>query len=81
MFNAASKNPLIDELAMAFERGAVRLMDVPEQEAELVAYQYELTKARNVRTGAPEGMHDDCVIALALAVHGASAARPFRGIW
>lgn len=81
VFTSASKNPLIDELAMAFEGGRIRLMDVPEQEAELVAYQYELTKARNLRTEAPEGMHDDCVMALALAVHGSAKVRPFRGIW
>lgn len=77
----ASKNELIDNLAMALERGAVRLMDVPEQEAELAAYQYELTKARNLRTGAPEGMHDDCVIALALAVFGSKSAGVSRGFW
>jgi hypothetical protein len=51
--------------------GTVRLMDVPAQTNELRAYQYELTPSRNVRMNAPEGMHDDCVIALALA----------RGAW
>ena len=70
----ASKQLLIDNLAMQLERGAVRLMDVPEQEAELQAYAYELTPSRNVRMGAPEGMHDDTVIALALAAWGASGA-------
>jgi hypothetical protein len=84
VFTASSKPPLIDDLAMAFERGSLRLMDVPEQEAELAAYEYVMTKARNWRTSAPEGMHDDCVMALALAWHGAKAAtdRPPRGgIW
>lgn len=70
----ASKQQLIDHLAMQLERGALRLMDVPEQEAELLAYQYELTKSRKVRMGAPEGMHDDTVIALALAAWGAGGA-------
>lgn len=70
----ASKNALIDNLAMLLEQGRVRLMDVPEQEAELQAYAYELTPGRNVRMGAPEGMHDDTVIALALAAWGASDA-------
>lgn len=81
VFTSASKNPLIDALAMAFEAGRIRLMDVPEQEAELVAYQYELTAARNLRTGAPEGMHDDAVMALALALHGSASVRPFVGVW
>lgn len=66
----SSKEALIDGLALALEHGRLRLMDLPEQTAELLAYQYELTAARNVRMGAPEGMHDDCVIALALAAWG-----------
>ncbi len=76
-FTNASKNKLIDGLAMALERGRLRLMDLPEQTSELLAYQYELTKARKVKTGAPEGMHDDCVISLALAVHGSTEADRF----
>jgi len=59
---------------MMIEQGRVRLMDVPEQEAELQAFGYELTPSRNVRMGAPEGMHDDIVIADALACHGIAAA-------
>jgi hypothetical protein len=68
----ASKEALIDNLAMRIERGTTRLMDVPAQGDELRAYRYELTPSRNVRMNAPEGMHDDCVIALALAAWGAS---------
>lgn len=70
----ASKQRLIDHLAIDLEHGKLRLMDIPEQEAELAAYAYELTPSRNVRMGAPEGMHDDCVIALALAAWGAGGA-------
>jgi hypothetical protein len=73
-FTNSSKSKLIDHLAMQLEQGKIRLMDVPEQENELAAYAYELTATRNVRTNAPEGMHDDCVIALALAAWGAGGA-------
>lgn len=66
-FNNASKEQAIDNLAMLIERQDVRLMDIPVQTNELQAYQYELTPSRNVRMNAPEGMHDDCVIALALS--------------
>ena len=66
-FTNSSKEQLIDALAMALEGGKIRLMDLPEQTNELRAFQYELTAARNVRMNAPEGMHDDCVIALALS--------------
>lgn len=67
-FTSASKEALIDNLAMLIEQSAVSLLDIPEQTNELLAYQYELTPSRNVRMNAPAGMHDDTVIALALAV-------------
>ena len=73
-FTNASKERLIDFLAMQIEQGKVRLLDVPEQTNELLAYQYELTPSRNVRMNAPEGMHDDCVIGLALSTWGALGA-------
>jgi hypothetical protein len=73
-FNNASKERLIDHLAMQIEQGKVRLLDVDDQTNELLAYQYELTPFRNVRMNAPEGMHDDCVISLALAAWGALGA-------
>ncbi len=66
-FTNASKTELIDGLALAIERGHVRLMDVPVQENELLAYEYKITPGRNVTMSAPEGGHDDTVIALALA--------------
>lgn len=66
-FSNASKTELIDGLALAIERGHVRLMDLPVQENELLAYEYRITPGRNVTMSAPEGAHDDTVIALALA--------------
>lgn len=66
-FTNQSKERLIDRLAMDIENGHLRLMDVPQQTTELQAFQYELTPSRNVRMAAPAGMHDDCVISLALA--------------
>ena len=70
----ASKERLIDFLAMQLEQGKIRLLDVEEQTNELRAFQYELTPSRNVKMAAPEGMHDDIVISLALAVWGAMGA-------
>lgn len=66
-FTNQSKEALIDDLAMTIEHQQIRLLDIPEQTAELQAYQYELTPSRNVRMNAPPGMHDDTVIALALS--------------
>ena len=54
-FTNASKNELIDGLALALEMGQLRLMDIAEQETELKGYEYHLTPARNVTTGRPRG--------------------------
>jgi len=74
----ASKENLIDNLAIRIEKGEVKLLDHDVQTTELLAYQYELTQARNVRMGAPDGMHDDTVIALALAAWGLGRRRTMR---
>lgn len=77
-----SKEALIDNAAMSIEKGAVSLMDVQVQTDELTAYQYSMTPSRNVTMGAPEGMHDDTVIALALSLWGnkpaATVIRPVK---
>ncbi len=39
----------------------------PEGIDELEAFEFTVTDAGNVCSGAPGGYHDDCVIALALA--------------
>ena len=69
-FTASSKEALINNLAIKLEQGLIRLMDVEAQTNELLAYEYTTTPSRNLRTSAPSGMHDDCVIALALAAWG-----------
>ena len=66
-FTAATKRDLIENLAAALENGEVLIPDIPELINELEIFEYETTRAGNVRYGAPEGFHDDCVDALALA--------------
>jgi hypothetical protein len=39
----------------------------PEGVDELEAFEYSVSDSGNVRSGSPSGMHDDCVISLALA--------------
>jgi hypothetical protein len=39
----------------------------PLLKAELESYSYEITHTGHIQYSAPEGFHDDCVIALALA--------------
>ena len=40
---------------------------IPKLINELKLYGYKTTRSGNVQYGAPEGYHDDCVVALALA--------------
>jgi hypothetical protein len=66
-----SKAAIIDNLALMLEEGLVTLPRSelwPEGIDELEAFEYSVTDNGNVRTGAPSGIHDDCVIAFALAV-------------
>ncbi len=69
-FTSASKAELIDALVLAFERRELRLPPHPDLLRELRYYQYQLTRAGNVKLGAAEGpgMFDDLVTALALGV-------------
>lgn len=69
-FTQASKAALVNNLALMLERRELTLpnpMQAPELIDELEAFEYTITDAGNVRSGAPPGQHDDCVIALALA--------------
>lgn len=65
---AASKRPLIEGLAQAFELGLLRLPDDPVLVSELEAYERTVSVVTGAPTyAAPFGMHDDTVMALALA--------------
>lgn len=66
-FTADSKRQAIDALAQAIETERIRLLDDPVQTEELVSYEYQPTQGGSIRTGAPVGLHDDMVMALALA--------------
>jgi hypothetical protein len=69
-FTQKSKADLINNLALRFERREVRLPRrevAPELIDELESFQFTITDSGNVKTGAPSGYHDDCVISLALA--------------
>jgi len=69
----ASKATMIDALQLAFETGQLRILNDPTLVGELQAYQAERLPGGMLRYGAPNGMHDDTVIALALAWQGVMA--------
>ncbi len=66
----ASKKNLINSLAIAVEQRAIGLIDNPVLLGELDAYQYETSRAGNLKMNAPAGQHDDCVVATALGWWG-----------
>jgi hypothetical protein len=70
----ATKAKIIDMLALAFERGELKILNDPLTVTELQAYESERLPSGLIRYGAPDGMHDDAVIALCLAWYGASYA-------
>ena len=56
----------MEGMAVAIQRGEVSYPDGPIV-AELEAFEFEYSKT-GVKYSAPAGLHDDCVMALALAV-------------
>ena len=67
----ASKAEIIDLLALAFEQRTLSILPNPILLNELKAYEAERLPSGLIRYGAPDGMHDDCVMALAMAWYGA----------
>ena len=65
-----SKATVIEGLALAIEKASIGLLADETQMAELEAYDMERLPGGAFRYNAPQGMHDDTVIATALAWHG-----------
>lgn len=65
-FSPASKQRLMEGLAVAIQNGEITFPDGPIR-LELEQFEYVYTRT-GVRYSAPVGYHDDCVMALALAV-------------
>ena len=68
---AVTKPKLIEGLALAIERREICYPRIPELLTELQSYEFATSNGRP-RYNAPEGLHDDCVMALALAWHAAA---------
>lgn len=74
----ATKAILVQDLALAIENAEVVLLDDPIQRGELLAFDSERLPSGLLRYGAPQGMHDDTVIALMLAWHAAKQTAPMH---
>ena len=71
----ATKADIIESLAAAFEQANIRIPNDATLIAELQAYEVDRLPSGMVRYSAPDGLHDDMVISLALAWHGATLAQ------
>ncbi len=76
-FTNKSKKELIEKLSIYIEQKLVWIPNNEQLLGELSAFGYTLTGSGNILYRAPEGLHDDCVFSLALAVWGLQGkARP-----
>lgn len=73
---AQSKMHAIDALALAFEQGEITILPDATLMAELSAYEMQRMPSGLTRYGAPSGLHDDCVMSLALAWQGMNQNQP-----
>jgi len=65
-----TKPPLIESLILAFDRAEITCLDDAIIKGELMAYERKVTPTGRSQYSAPAGLHDDCVMALALAWYG-----------
>lgn len=65
----ASKAAIMADLKLALGEGGLKLLPDPVQRHELAAFEARQTVTGAWTLSAPDGMHDDTVIALALAWH------------
>lgn len=79
----ATKALAVDAVALALERGQLGIPDHDVLINELVAFDAERLPSGMLRYSAPEGMHDDCIMALAMAMWAAASPmrQPQKVIW
>jgi len=77
-FSSSSKQKLMEGLALAIQTQDIYYPEGPIV-TELEAFSYEYTRT-GVRYSAPGGLHDDCVMALGLAVHARTNVAGV-GVW
>jgi phage FluMu gp28-like protein len=78
-FTNVSKRQLIEGLSVSIERGEISFPEIPELINELSIFSFEQSETGTIKYSAPSGMHDDIVIALALANYGYGQNRGFEG--
>ena len=78
---SASKAAIIERLALAFERGTITIPDDPVLIGELQAFEGSRSPSGLMRYGAPAGVHDDCVMSLAIGWAALQEPRERQQYW
>ena len=65
-----SKKQLIDKLSIFIEQKKISIPPIEQLISEIEAFGYNLTESGNITYSAPQGLYDDCVNSLGLAVWG-----------
>jgi hypothetical protein len=64
---SATKQGIITKLQSAFEHGEIKILNNAVLIGELLSFESKRAPSGSFTYGAPEGMHDDCVMSLAIA--------------
>ena len=67
---SATKQAIIQNLQSAFENGLILVLDEPVLVGELLSFESKRNASGSFSYSAPDGMHDDCVMSLAIAWSG-----------
>jgi hypothetical protein len=67
-FNENSRKDLLNNLAIKIEQNKIKLPETDILQNELNSFHYEISDRGKIRICAPDGLHDDTVMSLALAV-------------
>lgn len=70
---SATKQAIIQNLQSAFEHGLIKIADYPIMVGELLSFESKRNASGSFSYSAPDGMHDDCVMALAIGWEAISA--------
>jgi phage terminase large subunit-like protein len=70
---SATKQTVIQGLQSAFEHGNIKIINDPVLIGELLSFEGKRNASGSFSYSAPDGMHDDCVMSLALAWDGCTS--------
>lgn len=77
-FSNTTKKQAIENLMKMIDDATIRIPNLPEIRREFEIFGYEQSEFGNIRYSAPDGHHDDIVIAAALCAWGLDQMNPAR---